>query len=124
MSGPLSNTTSDDRLAADDALWRALVDRRKQIKAAGVTFSEHQHHQFRKAHDRGKLVQVLCKAMERYKGSANETNLRAMAQTIEHGLLTWEEILIQPGEPWSPYVTARARLGREGPLRTRRLGST
>src|SRR4051812_46882257 len=38
--------------------------RRDEIPAAGLTFSERQHDQFREAHNDGKLIYALCTAME------------------------------------------------------------
>ena len=34
-----------------------------------------------------------------------------MAETLDHGLEVWEQVLIRPGAPWVPYMTPKARLG-------------
>lgn len=109
----MSTTVSNARRAAENALWHALEERRDQIRAAGLTFSERQHHQFREAHAAGSLIQKLCGAMENYTGNGDPYYLRPMAQAIKHGLRTWEEVLICTGEPWRPYVTPRARRGAQ-----------
>jgi hypothetical protein len=49
--------------------------------------------------------------MEGYKGEVDPYYLRPMAQAIERGLLTWEDVLIRTGAPWMPYVTPEARRG-------------
>jgi hypothetical protein len=109
----VSTTPSKPPRAAENALWYALEERRDQIRAAGLTFSERQHHQLREAHDKGNLIQGLGGGVERYKGNGNEYYLRPMAQAIKHGLPTLEHVLIRPGEPWTPYVTPGARRGAQ-----------
>jgi hypothetical protein len=49
--------------------------------------------------------------MEGYTGGADPYYLRPMAQAIKRGLPTWEDVLIRPGQPWTPYVTPGARRG-------------
>jgi hypothetical protein len=92
-------------------LWYALEERRDQIRAAGLPFSERQHHYLREAHDEGKLIQRLCD-VETYKGNADAEN-RAMAQAIKRGLPTLEDVLIRRGEPWTPYVRPACRRGAQ-----------
>lgn len=106
-----STSPSRTRRAAEHALWSAIEDRRDQIRAAKLPFGERQHHKLRVAHDEGRLIEALCGAMENYRSSADEHNLRGMARTIRAGFPTWEEILIRPGEPWSPFVSPAARRG-------------
>src|SRR5262245_422469 len=112
---PMSITASDPRRAAANALWYALEERRDQIRAAGLRFGERQHHQMREAHDEGRLLDWMCKAMENHKDKPprNPANLAAMAKVIKSGLPTWEHVLIRRGEPWAPYVTPKARLGAQ-----------
>lgn len=94
-------------------MWYALEERRDEIRAAGLPFSERQHHQFREAHDEGRLIHALCTAMEKYEPKGDEYYLRPMAEAIKRDLPTWEHVLIRPGEPWTPYVTPRARRGAQ-----------
>lgn len=101
------------RRAADNALWHALEERRDAIRAAGQSFSERQHHQFRQAHAAGRLITELCGAMENYKGSGDPYYLRPMAEALKHGLPTWEDVLIRRGKSWTPYVTPAARRGAQ-----------
>jgi hypothetical protein len=103
----------DPRRAADNALWHALEERREAIRAAGLTFSERQHHQLREAWHEHRLIDALCNAMEDYthKAAPNPYYLRPMAQAIKKGLETWEHVLIRRGEPWTRYVTPKARRG-------------
>ena len=107
----MSTTLFNTRRAAENALWCALEERRDQIRAAGLGFSERQHHVFRQSHAAGKLIAGLCGSMEGYKSNGDPHYLRPMAQAIKHGLPTWEDVLIRPGEPWTPFVTAGARRG-------------
>lgn len=107
----MSTTPSDARLAAENALWLALQDRRKQIRAAGLGFGERQHLKLAEAHAKGELIKKLCEAMENYKRPRDDHNLRGMAKAMNHGLETWEEVLISPGKPWSPYVSRAAVRG-------------
>lgn len=71
----MSTTPSDPRRAAENALWSALEDRRDQIRAAGLGFSERQFHQMREAHDDNKLLHWMCRAMENYPGDGKLGNL-------------------------------------------------
>lgn len=105
-------------------MWNALVERRHQIRTAGVGFSERQHHQLREAYEAGKLLDWMHRAMENYPGNGNLDdlaarnldNLAAMAKTIKRGPPTWEHILTRMGEPWTPYVTPKARRGAENSI--------
>jgi hypothetical protein len=109
----LSTASSDPRRSGENALWHAPEERRDAIRAAGVRFSERQHHQMREAHAAGRLIGELNAAMER-KAAATRVDpddMRAMARAIKAGLAPWEEVLIRRGEPWIPYFTARARQG-------------
>lgn len=38
---------------------------------------------------------------------------KAMARTKKAGLDTWEDVMIRPGQPWTPYITPRAKLGAQ-----------
>ena len=94
-------------------MWYALEERRDQIRAADLPFSERQHHYLREAHDEGNLIEYLC-GVEGYKGSADdEDSLRAMAHLIKRGHETLEHVLIRRGEPWTPYVRLRCRRGAQ-----------
>jgi hypothetical protein len=54
----------------------------------------------------------VCAGVWRFKaGRGDPQRLLAMARVMKAGLPTWEELLIQPGEPWEPYVTPGARRG-------------
>jgi hypothetical protein len=113
---PVSTTASDDRRDAEEALWRALEQRAAGIRAApDVGFSEPQHNKWREAHLQGRLIDKMCRAMEKRAGRVelNETNLRAMSETLDHDLEIWEQTLVRPNAPWRPYVTHRARQGAE-----------
>ena len=74
-----------------------------------------------KAHDEKELIDWDVWAMEKYPGDGklgnlagiNLDNLAAMARAIKRGLPTWEHVLKQKGEPWTPYVTPKARRGAE-----------
>ncbi len=94
-------------------MWHALEERREQIRAAGLSFSERQHDQFRQAHAAGKLIAHLCADMENDAGKGDSYYLRPMAQAIKNGLSTWEDVLIRRGAPWTPYVTPAARRAAE-----------
>jgi hypothetical protein len=109
----MSTTSSDPRRAAANDLWHALEARRDAIRAAGLGFSERQHSLLREAHNAGGLIDRLNTAMERRAKAttADPYYLRAMADAMKHGLPIWEEILIQPGQTWTPYVTPGARRG-------------
>ena len=110
----MSTPSSDPRRAAENALWYALEERRDQIRAAGLPFSERQHHYLREAHDEGHLIQYLC-GVEGYTGSSTDydDSLTAMAHLIKRGLPTLEDVLIRKGEPWTPYVRLPCRRGAE-----------
>ena len=120
----MSSIPSNPRRAAENALWDALKERHDQIRAAGVGFSERQPDQLRKAYEAGELIDWMHRAMENYPGDGNLDNLAAlnldnlaaMARTIKRGLPTWEHVLIRPGEPWTPYVTPKARRGAENSI--------
>ena len=109
----MSTATSKPRQDAENALWHALEERRDAIRAAGLGFSERQHHQLRQAWAAGRLIDRLNAGMEkRAKATrADEYYLRPMAQAIKAGLHPWEELLVRRGEPWAPYVTPGARQG-------------
>lgn len=103
---------SDPLRAAENALWHALEERRDQIRAAGLGFSERQHHRFRELWEEKRLIQGLNESMARYKeGSGDPYYLRPMAEALKHGFQPWEELLLRHDEAWSPYVSAKARLG-------------
>lgn len=97
--------------AAENALWQALEERRGTLRAAGLPFSERQHHQFRQAHAAGTLLSGLCSAMENYKSPGDHRYLTPMAHALKRNLETVEDVLIRRGGPWTAYVTARARRG-------------
>jgi hypothetical protein len=91
---------------------RPSPPRRDQIRTAGLTFSERQHHHRREAHDEGKLIEAMCTAMENYTPKWDEYYLRPMAHAIA-GLRRGSTFRIRKGEPWSPFVTSKARRGAE-----------
>jgi hypothetical protein len=109
------STPSDDLREAQEALWRALEERAAAHREARVPFSESQHGKWHKAYRQGRLIDSMNRAMEKRASSTklNNTNLRAMAETLRHGLEIWEQILIRPHARWRPYVTYRARQGAE-----------
>jgi hypothetical protein len=108
----VSASQSDPRRAAENAFWSALEERRDQIRAAGLTFDERSHHHLREAHADGTLLAGLCAGVGRYKtGGGDPHKLEVMAKVIKRGLPTWEDLLIRPGAPWAPYVTAEGRMG-------------
>ena len=105
-------STPDPRRAAENALWYALEERRDEIRAAGLGFSERQHDRLRTAHEEKRLISAMCAAMERYKkGGGDPYYLQPMALAIKNGLETWEHVLIRKGEPWTPYVSRAAERG-------------
>jgi hypothetical protein len=108
----LSNPPSDPRRAAEKAFWHALQERRDQIRDAGLKFDERSHYEFAKGYEAGTLLSGLCAGVGRFKaGRGDPQRLQAMARVMKAGLPTWEDLLIQPGEPWTPYVTPGARRG-------------
>ena len=102
----MSAASSNPRRADEDALWDALEERRGTIRAAGLRFSERQHHQMGKAHAAGRLIDDLNAAMERRatESGGDPDDLRAMAQAIKHGLNPWEEVLIRRGDTMEPLL--------------------
>jgi hypothetical protein len=110
----LSVTPLDPLRAAENAFWHALEERRDQIREAGLAFDERSHHRFRESYAEGRLLSGLCAGVERYKkGRGDPDRLQAMARVMKRGLPTWEDILIRRGEPWTPYVTPKARRGAQ-----------
>lgn len=104
--------TPNPRRAAENAFWNALEQRRDQIRAAGVPFDERSHDRFRQLHAERRLISGLVAGVSRYNaGNGKPHRLKAMAAAMKAGLPTWENLLIQPGEPWTPYVTQEARRG-------------
>ena len=91
--------------------WEALQDRRRAIREAKLPFGERQHAKLAKAHAQGHLIETLGQAMEKYKRPSDDHNLKGMARALKNGFEVWEQVLITPGEPWSPYVSAEARRG-------------
>ena len=108
----MSINPSNPRRAAENAFWYALQERRDQIRAAGLPFDERSHTQHRELHAEGRLISGLVAGVARYKAGAGKPwRLKAMAVAMKAGLPTWEHLLIQPGEPWAPYVTQGAKRG-------------
>lgn len=108
----MSGFAPNPQRAAENALWHALEERRDEIRAAKLSFSERQHHQLREAHAADRLIATLCNWMENYDSARSDPYYKKpVAQAIKHGLETWEHVFIRPNQPWTPYVTPRARRG-------------
>ncbi len=108
----MSINPSNPRRAAENALWYALEERRDQIRAAGLPFDERSHHRFRELHAERRLISAFVAGVARYKaGGGDPVRLKAIAVVMKAGLPTWEHLLIQPSEPWAPYVTQEAKRG-------------
>ncbi len=107
---PMASST-DPKRAAENALWHALQERREKIRADGLTFSERQHHQLRQAWEAGTLIDDLNRSMENYKSPGDPYYKTAMAHAMKNGHEIWEEILLHKREPWSPYISPKAKLG-------------
>jgi hypothetical protein len=110
--------TTNTKRAAENALWHALEERRDDIRAAGLWTgrSEQQHQGFGEAHAAARLIDELVAIMERraMRAGGDPVQLTAMAQAIKHGFPIWEEVLIRPGELWTPYFKRpRVREGAE-----------
>ena len=108
----LSHTPSDPSPAAENAFWAAPEERRDKIRAAGLPFDERSHHPFREAHAERRLVSGRVAGVARCKrGRGTPGRLKPIAAAMKAHLPTWEHLLIQPGEPWAPYVTPEAKRG-------------
>ena len=100
---------------AENALWRALEERRENLRAEKLWTgrTEQQHRRLEAAYDDRRLIDALVETMERRARTPvhNDVHLRQMAKVIKAGYPIWEQILIEPNKPWSRYF--RGRLVRE-----------
>jgi len=108
----MSAAPPDPRRAEND-LWHALEERRDEIRAAGLGFSERQHHHLREAHAARRLIAELNASMEKRASGASGDSyyLRPMAQAIQAGFQPWEELITRTDETWTEFFTSRARQG-------------
>jgi hypothetical protein len=62
-----------------------------------------------RAHNGGKLLAYMTEWLDEYKSLPCNGYADAMVQIVKCGQRTWEHILLEPNQPWTPYITDRQR---------------
>jgi hypothetical protein len=57
---------------------------------------------------RGTLLLDMTSWLPTYSGQATP-QFAAMVDMTWHGVRTWEEVLLMPGQPWTPHITPAQR---------------
>src|SRR5687767_1150168 len=96
---PLTTTPSDDRRAAEEALWLALKEWATNIKRGGLKLSLNHLDWMGQAHRERRLIDELNKVMEEEadhnSSEFSSRHAHQMAETLDHGLEVWEQVLIR-----------------------------
>ncbi len=111
----------DSKQSAADALMEALEDWAKSLGEAGVRRSDGARYfpsrqidrTMRRAHEEGRLFEVLTEWLPRYRGlrtsSGADAYANRMRDIVEHGCRLWESVVAEVGRPWSDYITPEQR---------------
>jgi hypothetical protein len=89
--------------------WREGLGQFLDDEAGGPYSPSRSWTGLRIAHREGRLLDAMTDWLPDYNGLAANSSATSMTEIVKAGQRTWEHILLEPNQPWTPYVTDTQR---------------
>jgi hypothetical protein len=109
LPGQHSKSEAEELLMEELERWREGLGHFLDDAAGGQYSPSRSWTGLRIAHRDGRLLDEMTEWLPGYKGLGANSSATSMTEIVKAGQRTWEHILLEPNQPWTPYVTDTQR---------------